>query len=106
MKFFNGYDSNFVLSGHPAATAVGDKTGITLVVDTDQPGMQLYTGNVLAVRKGKKGKPYGFRGAFCLETQHFPDSIHNPQWPTCILKPGEVFESTTSFTFPPIPNNP
>ena len=103
VKFFNGYDSNFVLSGHPVATAVGDQTGITLVVDTDQPGLQLYTGNVLAVRKGKQGKPYGFRGAFCLETQHFPDSIHNPQWPTCILKPGEVFQSFTSFRFSTTP---
>ena len=99
VKFFNGYDSNFILSGHPIATAVGNETGIRLVVDTDQPGLQLYTGNVLTDRKGKGGMDYGFRGAFCLETQHFPDSIHHPQWPTCILRAGENFHSFTSFAF-------
>ena len=99
VRFFKGYDSNFVLSGHPIATAVGDKTGITLVVDTDQPGVQLYTANALTDRKGKNGKDYGFRSAFCLETQHFPDSIHHPQWPTCILRAGERLRSVTTFTF-------
>lgn len=100
VRYFHGYDSNFILSGHPAATAVGDQTGITLVVDTDQPGVQLYTANALTDRKGKRGKDYGFRSAFCLETQHFPDGVHHPQWPTCILRAGEIFRSITSFTFP------
>ena len=69
------------------------------MVDTDQPGVQLYTANALTDRKGKEGKDYGFRSAFCLETQHFPDSIHHPQWPTCILRAGEKFHSVTTFTF-------
>ena len=99
VKYFSGYDSNFVISGHPVATTVGDLTGITLVTDTDQPGVQLYTANALTDRKGKGGKDYGFRSAFCLETQHFPDSIHHPQWPTCILRPGEIFRSFTTYTF-------
>lgn len=99
VKYFSGYDSNFVISGHPVATAVGDITGITLVADTDQPGVQLYTANALTDRKGKGGADYGFRSAFCLETQHFPDSIHNPRWPTCILRAGETFRSFTSYTF-------
>ena len=99
VKFFRGYDSNFIISGHPFATAVGDQTGITLIADTDQPGVQLYTANALTDRTGKNGKPYGFRSAFCLETQHFPDSIHHPEWPTCILKAGETFRSFTSYTF-------
>lgn len=99
VKYFNGYDSNFILSGHPIATAIGDQTGITLVVDTDQPGLQLYTANALTDRKGKNGTNYGFRSAFCLETQHFPDSIHHPEWPSCILRPGEIFRSFTTFTF-------
>lgn len=99
VKYFSGYDSNFVISGHPVATTVGDLTGITLVTDTDQPGVQLYTANALTDRKGKGGKDYGFRSAFCLETQHFPDSIHHPQWPTCILRPGETFRSFTTYTF-------
>lgn len=99
VKFFGGYDSNFVLSGHPIATATGDQTGITLVADTDRPGVHFYTANALGDRKGKDGRAYGFRSAFCLETQHFPDSIHHPEWPTCILRAGEVFRSVTTYTF-------
>ena len=99
VAFFGGYDSNFVLSGHPVATAVGDQTGITLVVDTDQPGMQLYTANVLTARSGKQGLPYGLRSAFCLETQHYPDSIHHSHWTKCILRGGERFCSCTAYTF-------
>lgn len=99
LKFFGGYDTNFVLNGHPIATAVGDKTGITMITDTDQPGVQLYTAPAMLGRKGKDGKKYSHHGAFCLETQHHPDSIHHPQWPTCIIHPGETFRSFTSYTF-------
>ena len=99
VKYFGGFDSNFVISGHPVATAVGDLTGITMITDTDQPGVQLYTANALTRRKGKGGRDYGFRSAFCLETQHFPDSIHHPRWPTCILRAGETFRSFTTYTF-------
>ena len=99
VKPFGGYDANFVISGHPFAIATGDKTGITLVADTDQPGVQLYTANALTDRKGKGGKEYSSRSAFCLETQHYPDSIHHPQWPSCILRKDEAFHSFTSYTF-------
>ena len=99
VKYFGGYDSNFVISGHPAATTVGDQTGITMITDTDQPGVQLYTANDMTGRKGKDGKIYSRRGAFCLETQHYPDCIHQPQWPTCILRAGESFRSFTTYTF-------
>ncbi len=99
VKPFDGYDSNFVISGHPVATTIGDQTGITMITDTDRPGVQLYTANALSDRKGKNGKDYGFRSAFCLETQHYPDSIHHPQWPTCILRAGETFRSFTTYTF-------
>ena len=99
VSFFNGYDSNFIISGHPFATAVGDKTGITLIADTDQPGVQLYTANALGPRLGKKGSFYGFRSGFCLETQNYPDAIHHPQWPSCILKAGETYRSVTIYTF-------
>ncbi len=99
VKPFGGYDSNFVISGHPMATTVGDKTGITMITDTDQPGVQLYTANALTDRKGKNGQAYGFRSGFCLETQHYPDCIHHPGWPTCILRQGEIFHSFTSYTF-------
>ena len=99
VKFFKGYDNNFVITGHPAATTVGDRSGITMITDTDQPGVQLYTANEMENVTGKAGKKYGFRGAFCLETQHYPDCIHHPQWPTCILKAGEEFHSFTTYTF-------
>ena len=99
LKLFGGYDHNFVVSGHPIAMAVGDQTGITMTVDTDQPGVQLYTAPAMMGKRGKDGKKYGHHGAFCLETQHHPDSIHHPQWPTCILKAGETFRSFTSYTF-------
>ena len=99
VKPFGGYDCNFVLSGHPIAIATGDLSGITMLTDTDQPGVQLYTANGMSPRTGKGGKIYGRRSAFCLETQHFPDSIHHPQWPSVILRAGEVFHSVTSYTF-------
>lgn len=101
VKWFKGYDTNLILDGHPAATAVGNQSGITMVTDTDQPGIQLYTANELGDVKGKTGKTYGFHSAFCLETQHYPDCIHHPQWPTCILRAGETFHSFTSYTFYP-----
>ena len=99
VKPFNGYDVNFVLNGHPAATTIGDKTGITMVTDTDQPGVQLYTANTMSIRTGKNGAIYGPRSAFCLETQHYPDSINHPEWPTCVLRAGELFTSYTTYTF-------
>lgn len=99
VKPFGGYDSNFVISSHPAATTTGDLTGITMVTDTDQPGVQLYTANGIPRRKGKGGQIYGHRSAFCLETQHYPDSIHHPDWPSCILPAGETFRSFTTYTF-------
>lgn len=99
VKPFGGYDTNFIIGGHPAATTVGDLTGITMITDTDQPGVQLYTANGMPDRKGKEGKIYGSRSGFCLETQHYPDGIHHPQWPTCILREGEKFRSFTTYTF-------
>lgn len=99
VKLSGGYDSTFVIGGHPFAKATGDISKITLVADTDQPGVQLYTANFLTDKNGKGGLECGIRSAFCLETQHFPDSIHHPEWPTCILRKGEVFQSFTSYTF-------
>lgn len=99
VKPFGGYDANFVISGHPFAKATGDKTGITLVADTDQPGVQLYTANALTDQKGKGGADYGFRSAFCLETQHYPDCVNHPEWPSPILRKGEKFHSVTKYTF-------
>ena len=99
VRFFGGYDSNLILNGNPAAIARSEKSGIVMELETDQPGVQLYTANHMARRTGKNGIEYGHHSAFCLETQHFPDSIHHPEWPSCILRAGEVFSSYTSFTF-------
>lgn len=104
LKNGTGYDHNFVLNKSQgdqltlAARAVGDKSGIVLEVLTSEPGVQLYTGNFMRAHHQIK---YGFcderRAAFCLETQHFPDSPNHPQFPTTVLKPGERFESQTVF---------
>ena len=101
----NGYDHNFNLnrSGEGlcfCAKAISPQTGIVMEVYTTEPGVQLYTGNYLEGNfTGKNGHTYPKRSAFCLETQHFPDSIHHPDFPTTVLKPNEVFESKTLFKF-------
>jgi aldose 1-epimerase len=62
--------------------------------------MQFYTGNFLdGSLRGKRGKPYGKRAAFCLETQHFPDSPNQPSFPSTVLRPGQQFQSTTVYRF-------
>lgn len=95
-----GYDHNYVLkSGDPAAVLTGDLTGITMCVFTDQPGLQLYTGNSLADRSGKNGSRYGYRTAVCLETQNFPSAVTYPQFPSPVLKAGEHYDSVTVYRF-------
>lgn len=99
VKLSRGYDSNYVISGTPAVVTVGDQTGIVMTTTTDQPGVQLYTANFTSPRLGKGGKEYTYRTGFCLETQHYPDCIHYPDWPTCILRAGEAFDSVTTYAF-------
>jgi aldose 1-epimerase len=104
IQFGKGYDHNFVLNGGGglalAARVVEPKSGRVMEVLTTQPGVQFYTGNFLdGSIKGKGGKAYPYRSAFCLETQHFPDSPNKPDFPSVVLKPGEKFESTTVYRF-------
>lgn len=100
VKPFRGYDVNFCLDGSvPAIEAKSLKSGIVMHVTTDQPGVQLFTVNHMKERIGKNGQKYGHRSAFCLETQHFPDCIHHPDWPSCVLRAGEVFDSKTIYSF-------
>ena len=105
LKLGRGYDHNWVLDGDGkkvtvAAEAYEPTTGRVLEVLTDQPGIQFYTGNFLdGTVTGTDGKVYKQRYAFCLETQHFPDSPNHPKFPTTELKPGETFKSTTIFRF-------
>ncbi|MFZ4506436.1 MAG: aldose epimerase family protein [Fimbriimonas sp.] len=100
-----GYDHNFVIRKAPAplkmaAQAYSPKTGRVLTVMTTEPGVQLYTGNFLDGKViGKDQKPYNFRSAFCLETQHFPDSPNQPRFPTTVLRPGKTYKQTTFFAF-------
>ena len=99
VKLSGGYDSNYVLSGSPAAKVVSPDTGISMTVETDQPGMQFYSGNFMSQRIGKGGAVYDRRYGFCMETQHYPDCIHHPDWPTPVLRAGETFRSWTRYTF-------
>ncbi len=104
VQFGKGYDHNFVLNGGGgltlAARVVEPHSGRIMEVLTTQPGVQFYTGNFLdGSVKGKGGKAYPYRSAFCLETQHFPDSPNKPGFPSVVLKPGEKFTSTTVYRF-------
>ena len=99
-----GYDHNWALNQatgqHSAATVYEPTTGRTMEVTTDEPGVQFYTGNFLdGSLKGKDGVVYGKHAGFCLETQHFPDSPNQAKFPNTILKPGETYHTTTSYTF-------
>ena len=101
-----GYDHTYVLDRCPvmrpalAAEVWEPKSGRILKVYTDQPGVQFYTGNFLdGTITGKGGKVYHQHDAFCLETQHFPDSPNQPKFPSTVLRPGETFRSTTVYKF-------
>jgi aldose 1-epimerase len=105
LKLGRGYDHNWMLNnGTPgslflAAQAYDPHSGRVLEVSTTEPGIQLYTGNFLDGIHGKDGKVYNRRYAFCLETQHFPDSPNHPNFPSAELKPGQHFQSTTVYKF-------
>ena len=99
-----GYDINFIVRGpmgklRPAAKVTEPETGRVLDVWTTQPGIQLYLPNNRTPIIGKGGKAYVYRGAFCLETQHFANSPNIPSFPTTELKPGQVFHEVTEFRF-------
>ena len=105
LQFGNGYDHNFVLNRSNggltlAARVTEPSSGRAMEVLTTEPGLQFYTANFLdGTIHGKGGKAYGRRAAFCMETQHFPDSPNQPQFPSVVLKPGQQFQSTTVFRF-------
>jgi aldose 1-epimerase len=97
-----GYDHNFVLDNiDPVDVTVYDPTsGRILEVLTDQPGMQLYTGNFLDGTKiGHGGKPYKFRSGLCLESGHYPDSPNHPEFPSTVLNPGDTLKTQTIYRF-------
>ena len=117
LRFGRGYDQAYVLNknnendapsteGEEAssftfcARCESPKTGIVMDIYTTEPGVQLYSGNWMTSDQiGKNGKRYPLRSALCLETEHFPDSPNQPEYPSTILRPGEIFESQTVYKF-------
>ena len=103
MTFGQGYDHNFVLNGEGmklAAKVSAPVSGRVMKVYTDKPGVQLYTGNMIkGIHPGKGGRMYQVRDALCLETQFFPDSVNNADFPSCELKAGEKYDFTTIYAF-------
>jgi aldose 1-epimerase len=94
-----GYDHNFVINGEPGEVRLAGRlkdptSGRVLTVRTDQPGVQVYSGNFLKGQSGKGGKTYPHRSALCLETQHFPDSVNHPEFPSILLDPDETYRHT------------
>jgi aldose 1-epimerase len=103
-KSIGGYDHNYVLrSGGGklalAARAYEPKSGRVMETYTTEPGVQLYTANFMGDTKGKGGAVYKKQGGFCLETQHFPDAINQPTFPSIVLRPGKMYETTTVYKF-------
>jgi len=105
LKLGNGYDFNWVLNNYngkvrEAADVYDPSTGRYLQVFTDQPGLQFYSGNFLdGTQIGKGGVAYKFRTGFAMEAQHFPDSPNEPEWPSVVLKPGQIYRQTTIYKF-------
>jgi aldose 1-epimerase len=98
-----GYDHNYVLTNRPgvAAAVLSDPPSHrTLEIHTDQPGLQLHTGNFFdGSHIGTSRSAYHQGDGVALETQHFPDSPHQPHFPTTVLRPGEEFTSRTTWRF-------
>jgi aldose 1-epimerase len=97
-----GYDHNFILDNKEEVDVMVYEpgSGRILEVITDQPGMQLYTGNFLdGTKKGHGGLPFEHRSGFCLESGHYPDSPNKPEFPTTIVNPGETHKSRTIYRF-------
>jgi aldose 1-epimerase len=95
-----GYDHNYVLKGHLAARVMEPTTGRVLEMHTTEPGVQFYTGNFLdGTLTGIGGVTYDIHTAFCLEAQHYPDSVNHPKFPPVILKPGKTYHQRTEYDF-------
>ena len=104
-----GYDHNFVINtggigGNPAAltlaaAAADPESGRTMELYTNVPGVQFYTGNFIDGQVGKGGSAYGKNAGFALETQHFPNSVNTPNFPSCLLEPGQVYSHTMLYRF-------
>jgi aldose 1-epimerase len=99
-----GYDHCFVLDGEPGtlrpcAEVFEAGSGRIMRISATQPGVQFYTGNMLGVVQGKAGSVYTKHSGFCLETQHFPDSPNQRNFPPCIFGPGRDYSERAVFAF-------
>ena len=106
LKLTGGYDHNYCVDGwtgdgmlRPVAQARSLKSGRRMEVYSTLPGVQFYAGNFIVSENGKSGIVYGKRGGFCLETQFYPDCIHNPSWPQAVFGEDTVYDSTTKYVF-------
>lgn len=105
IRIGQGYDHNFVLNQQAehglklAATVREPQSGRVMQVYTQEPGIQFYSGNFLDGSQHGKHGPIGYRGALCLETQHFPDSPNQSRFPSTILRPGQVYQTETVYRF-------
>lgn len=99
LQYGKGYDHNYVLAGEKAAVLYSPESGIEMTVETDLPGMQLYTANCLGERKGKKGSNMGPRSAACFETQLFPNGMNCYAFPSPVLRAGAHLHSETTYSF-------
>jgi len=99
LKRAGGYDHNYVLCGAKAAVLYSPETGIEMTVETDLPGMQLYSGNFLTERKGKGGSRIDKRFAACFETQLYPNAMNCYGFPSPVLRAGKHLHSETSYAF-------
>ena len=106
LRFGKGYDHTFVIDKATESEyvyfgcCVSPKTGIKMEMYTSEPGVQIYTGNWMTGNfEAKNGHTYPKRSAVCFETQHFPDSVNKPDYPSVVLRPGEIFQSRTTYKF-------
>lgn len=104
LKIGQGYDHNFVIDDadgtlREIAEAQDPKSGRTMKVFTDLPGVQFYAGNCIKEETGKENAQYGPRSGFCLETQYFPDNIHHSNFPQAVFGPGKDYNSVTVYQF-------
>ncbi|MBR3257436.1 MAG: galactose-1-epimerase, partial [Eggerthellaceae bacterium] len=105
LRLAGGYDHNYRLSGscaagpRRAAILRSEVSGICMAVDTDRPGMQVYSSNFLTRRAGKGGRIMDRRGALCLETQLYPNALVLPAFPSPILRAGQHLHTETVYSF-------
>lgn len=106
-RLCTGYDHNMILDGPEGelkhiGTAKSKKSGICLEAFTTEPAVHFYSGNYMhfdPVQKGKNGIHYPKNGGFCFEAQHYPDSVNHPNFPSTVLRPGEIYSQNTIYRF-------